>query len=150
MKGRHWTAMFLVLGLGAGVASAHEGVKDPDVLARMQSMSRLKEELALLGGMAKGEARFDAAEARAAARSLSQEATRIVPLFDVRANDPASEALPEIWTRFDDFETRAAATADAAAGAAQGITDRKSLRRAMGRIGKTCRSCHENYRAPGS
>ncbi|MEY8841088.1 cytochrome c, partial [Cribrihabitans sp. XS_ASV171] len=119
------------------------------VLARMKAMEDLRQDLAILGDMAKGKAAFDAATARAAARSLSHEAARIVPLFATPAQDPKSEALPVIWERFEDFSEKAQASVDAASTAAERLTKAQSLRPALARIGKTCRNCHESYRKPG-
>lgn len=60
-----------------------------------------------------------------------------------------SEAKPEIWTKMDDFKTKAAAFQTEAAAlvtvAAGG--DKAAIGAQLGKVGGTCKSCHEAYRA---
>lgn len=126
---------------------AHSGVKSPEVLARMEAMKEIGDATKVLGRMAKGETEFDAGAANAAAAAIAAKAARSLDLFEPRATDPKSEALPVIWERWDDFAARTEALAIAADQAAP-LEDLDGLRAALGRIGKTCKSCHEIYRAP--
>jgi cytochrome c556 len=101
--------------------------------------------------MVKGETPYDAAAAKAAAATLSQTAAGI----DIAALFPAgsekggdTEALPKIWS--DPAGFKAAMDALKAATAAQaGNTDQglDKLKLAVAEIGKTCKGCHDNYRA---
>ena len=93
--------------IAATAATAHEGVKDPAVMARMHAMSEIGDATKVLGQMAKGAAPFDATAAQSAADAIAREAARIPALFETRADDPKSEALPAIWERFEDFSALA-------------------------------------------
>lgn len=60
-----------------------------------------------------------------------------------------SEAKPEIWTKMDDykaktaaFQTEAAALVTVAAGG-----DKAAIGAQLGKVGGTCKACHEAYRA---
>ena len=123
---------------------AHDGVKDPDVKARMEVMKSIQSGTRVLGRMLKGERPFDAEEAATAAARIGAAAERVVPVFQARADDPKSEASPAIWQDFADFEAEAAGLIDAAA--ALDTSGEAELRESFGRMGTACRSCHESYK----
>ncbi len=103
----------LTLGIAASAALAHTGVKDPQVLARMDGMKAMAGDLKTLGQMAKGVVTYDAETATAALASLKTQTNRIPALFSPQAQDPKSEAIPAIWTDSDGFAARAAQMATA-------------------------------------
>jgi len=125
-------------------ALAHQGVEDPQVMARMEAMKAIGQATETLGEMAKGEAAFDAAAARAARERLVAEARRVPALFEPPASDPQSEARPAIWQDWPDFVDRAerleAAAADLDPGSLAG------LRADFPALGRACSGCHEDYR----
>ena len=138
-----------VLMLSAGLltlpALAHDGVKNPAVLARMHTMLEIGSATKVLGDMAKGATAFDAGKAQASVTQISIKAATINELFEANEDDPKSEALPAIWTNFEDF----AAKADAlklAADSVGAITSLEDVKTAMPKIGATCSACHKSYR----
>jgi cytochrome c556 len=133
----------MVLMLSAGMALAHAGVKDPQVMARMHGMKSMKDASALLGDIVKGKQAFDAAAVAAAFQVLETEADQIVTLFEAQADDPKSEALPVIWAQFDDFSAKALAMQDALP---MGDVAEDDLRDVFMRVTGTCKGCHETYR----
>lgn len=137
--------VLIALVLSAGAALAHQGVQNPAVKARMDAMSAIADNTRILGEMAKGTRPFDAAAARAAAAAIADHAARTPALFAAPEQDPKSEALPAIWTDFDDFTARSAAM-QAAARNATGIATPADLGPALAGIGRTCKACHERYR----
>ena len=140
------TVFALALLAGTAGALAHKGVQNADVMARMNSMSAIKEAMKLLDDMAKGNRGFDQDAARKAAGAVAMEAAKTADLFKSAAKDPKSEALPVIWDSFDDFTAKAGMMEEAASKAASGITDSDSLRASLIAMGKTCKSCHSDYR----
>ena len=134
-----------VTALGTA-ALAHSGVKNPDVMNRMIGMTELSQQMKLIGDMAKEQTPFDAAAANAALDLMTEEASYIPSLFEIEALDPKSEALPHIWTDFDDFTARANALEQTTAELSGTVTEMNSLRVAVGRVGKACSACHETYR----
>ena len=136
----------LILGVIGTAALAHNGVKDKDVMARMMGMSELSEQMKLIGSMAKGEAEFDAAAVNSALAGMSEDAAAIPALFQPRATDPKSEALPVIWDEFDTFTARADELAQVTAELAGAVDAAEDLRPVMQRVGGACRNCHSDYR----
>lgn len=133
--------------IAAGTAAfAHSGVKDPDVMNRMMGMSELAKKMKIIGNMARGETSFDAGAANAALAAISEEASDIPSLFEVRATDPKSEAKDVIWEEFDAFSGHAHELREESASLAGTVDDPADLRKVMQRVGKACRSCHSSYR----
>ncbi len=130
----------------AEAAFAHQGVANPAVKARMDSMSEIQENTKVLGSMAKGAIDFDKERARTAAGAIAAQAARMPGLFEAEESDPLSEALPAVWTRFDDFVDKAADLERVAGEAAAGLDTPQDLRSALAAIGGACKSCHESYR----
>ncbi|MDK9698345.1 MAG: cytochrome c [Siculibacillus sp.] len=101
--------------------------------------------------MVKGEVPYDAAAAKAAATTLSQTAAGIdiATLFPAGSDKGGdTEALPKIWSDAAGFkaamDAMKAATAAQVANSDQGVD---KLKVAVAEIGKTCKSCHDGYRA---
>lgn len=128
----------------AGVAAAHQGVKDAKVKAWMHAMEQAGQASKVLGGMAKGSVSFDAKKAATAQATLIDVATNIPALFEVPAADPVSEALPAIWEDFDDFSQKA--NAMKAAAEAMDVRSADALGQSIRSLGRSCGGCHRTYR----
>jgi hypothetical protein len=96
-----------------------------------------------------GRKRFDAAKVEEAANTIARHAGHIPKIFPEGSLDKPTEALPVIWTRWDDFtrigkemETSALALAEVAKTA----TTAKVILPQLGEVGKTCKSCHQDFR----
>ena len=129
-----------------GAAAAHEGATGV-VKERMDLMKRQRDDMKIIGEMAKGTTPFDAAKAGAAARDLGETSKKIPELFPEGSGGHPSEALPSVWEDFDrfsklagDLETKAQALEQALAGGGdwkpqfQAVTD-------------GCKACHQDFRA---
>ena len=81
----------------------------------------------------------------AAAAAIADHAGQTPDLFAAPEQDPRSEALPAIWTDFDDF-TALSAALQVAAKKATGIATPADLGPALAAIGGACKACHERYR----
>lgn len=133
----------LVLAATATLALAHAGVKDPDVMARMEGMKAMGAAEKTLRRMSRGQITFDATEAQAAREVLAREAPRVVPLFEPQADDPLTEALPTIWTAFDDFAEHAEALEQAVANL--DVSSLGRLQATLRPVGQACGTCHDAY-----
>jgi len=136
-------ALCLIL---SGAAFAHQSVKNPAVKARMDGMVTIKDAMKNLAQMAKGAAPYQQATADKALEAIIEQSNKVPDLFRDRQDDPVSEALPAIWSDFDDFTKKAKALQQAAEKASRAVTDQASLRSAMREIGVTCKACHDSYR----
>ncbi|WP_270726440.1 c-type cytochrome [Shimia sp. Alg240-R146] len=123
---------------------AHDGVKDPQVMARMDSMAAIGAATKTLGDMAKGTTTLHQAKARMARDTIVTQSGKISTLFEAEATDPKSEALPNIWTDWEDFTTKGDALK--AAAKALDFTDQAALAASMRSLGGSCGACHKVYR----
>ena len=136
----------IVALLVAGAAFAHQGVKNPAVMARMNGMSAIAEDMKTIGNMAKGTIQFDAAKAQQALKDIASQASKTPSLFEANEDDPKSEARPEIWSNFDDFTAKAVELETLANQLAPSIEERDDLRSVLRLMGENCKSCHGTYR----
>lgn len=104
-----------------------------------------------LGAMAKGHKPFDAAVMEKNGMRLEQLSLMIEDYMalDTRKYDIETEALDKIWEDKEEFAkkvqalTRAASKLQLAAKAG----DESAFRPAIGAVGKTCKGCHDNFKA---
>ncbi|GEO41869.1 hypothetical protein SAE02_60170 [Skermanella aerolata] len=89
---------------------------------------------------------------REGASAIGQASHKIVPnLFPAATgigNIEGSEAKPEIWQQWGQFEqaaTRLVTASDGLSSAAQG-EDRAAIVRQFGQVGQACGGCHDNFR----
>lgn len=143
MKRLTTTVMLVALGTAA---FAHSGVKDKDVMARMELMKAIGAQTKVIGTMAKGQASFDAAAANAAIGQIAAHSAKIPALFESQATDPKSEALPAIWEDWANFVALAEDATTVAERLAGSISSEADLGPALGQLGATCKACHSKYR----
>lgn len=130
--------------IGAGMAHAEGEAADPTVKARIALMKTMGGSAKMLGEMASGKAPFDAAMAAEAKAALVAASADIAAKFETPATDPASEALPAIWTSWDDFVAKAGALNTAAS--AIDTTSADTVKAGMAAVGGACKACHTAYR----
>lgn len=138
-------ATIVYLVFSAGMAIAKEGVQDPTVKARMDVMGLNAQNTKILGDMAGGKADFDATAAEAAKVALAAAAADIAAKFEPEADDPVSEARPDIWMNWEGFSEKAVAL-ESAVGALD-VSSLESLQGGMAAIGGACKACHSDFRA---
>lgn len=135
----------LSLVMAGTIAMAHEKVANPTVQVRMHAMMRMADATKVMAQMAKNQTPFDAKAARAAAKVIEAHAKATPDLFRTPADDPKSEARPEIWQHYRDFTNRARAL-ETAADSASRLKTPRDLDRALRKIGEACSACHKVYR----
>jgi cytochrome c556 len=138
-------ALIVSLTLTAGAAIAKDGVQDPTVKARMDLMGTIGMNTKILGDMAGGKAAFDASAAEAAKAALMAAAADIPAKFEIEADDPVSEARPDIWMNVEGFVEDAKGL-ETAAGAID-VASVEGIQAGMGAIGGACKACHSDFRA---
>ncbi|MEM9433812.1 MAG: cytochrome c [Pseudomonadota bacterium] len=143
------TTLFLFLSISGVIAStalAHQGVKDPQVMARMHTMKAIGEAVKVLGDMAKGVRAFDIVASQEALDDIARHARETPALFAPEADDPKSEARPEIWQNFEDFTRKSKELESISVSLRASFSGSADLRPALMRIGENCKSCHAIYR----
>ena len=103
-----------------------------------------------LGGMAKGALPFNESVMETNAVRLEQLADMMGDYLsvDTRKFDVETGAKDKIWDNFSDVETKVRALKTAAQGlqAAVKAGDESAYRGAIGKIGASCKSCHDDYK----
>lgn len=123
------------------------------VKARQGQFNIMALNLGVLGGMARGAVEYDAAAAQAAADSLVAVSTLAQTAMWVPGTDnmtiDGTRAEPAIWDNLGDviskWEAYGAAAKELQAVASDG---QGALGPMLGKIGGTCKACHDSYRAP--
>ncbi|SOC05355.1 c-type cytochrome [Rhodobacter maris] len=136
-------SLFMALALGGGAALAEE-VKDPDVKARIALMQDFKTQMKVLGEAGSGKVPFDAARVAAAIDALTAGAGEIAPRFRPQADDPASEALPEIWAAPSEFRQKTNRMIRAT-GALDGESA-GALAKTLDPVQAACKDCHGRFK----
>jgi cytochrome c556 len=151
MKTKLVAGAAMVVALAAG--SATVALSSPEgtaaIKARQESMEGIKDAMGALAAIAKGEAPFDAQvvekNAGIIAKNLSDAASHFPKGSE--AGDVETWALPEIWSDGSDFQERME-TAVVEAEGLQSVTAETEFRPALGKLGTSCKNCHQMYRRP--
>ena len=103
-----------------------------------------------LGGMAKGALPFNESVMQTNAVRLEQLASMMADYLsvDTREYNVDTGAKDAIWENFSDVETKIAALNTAAQGLQTAVEagDESAYRNAIGKIGASCKSCHDDYK----
>ena len=139
------TSLFLLASVP--LVLAHKGATGV-VKERMDLMKRQKDDMKVIGLMAKGKTPFDASKAAEAARDIEITAKEIHELFPEGTIGHPSEAKAAIWSKWDSFTDDAdalEASAKALAAALEnGVPGWKSDFQA---VTNACKACHKTFRA---
>lgn len=141
---RLFQATAFTLAAATATLSWAADATNPPVKARQEAMDKIGKNTKLISEMAKGEQAFDSAAASAAAAAIAETADTVPALFEEQADDPESTAKAAIWEDFDGFSDKAMALKTAALAADMSSED--ALKASLMEIGKTCKSCHDDYR----
>lgn len=137
-------ALLLATSLTTGTAFAADPTQ-PEAIARATVMKDIAKNSKILGDMAGGKTAWDDAAAGAAKTALQAASAGVDAAFMTEGEkDPVSEALPAIWTSWDDFVAKSAALQTAAAGLDTGSAE--ALKASMAAVGGSCKACHSTYR----
>ncbi|MBP2279399.1 cytochrome c556 [Psychrobacter sp. PL15] len=135
------TLMTALLGLTACSAPAN-----PDVKARQNIMKNYGDAMGVMGDMMKAPDTFDAAIVKEQAAFLAKESKS--PWRHFEDQEAVGNATEAVWSNADDFRTKSENFQQATAelnNAAQTATSVDGFRPAFGAVGKSCKSCHDDY-----
>lgn len=138
------------IAASTSLALAQDGPSAPQK-ARQGMMRIMALNMGVLGGMAKGEIAFDAAQAQAAAETMVAVSGihqgLLWPAGSGMDASRTSEALAAVWEKPTDFAARWSALGEAARGLQTAAGEgQPALGPAMGIAGKACGGCHETFR----
>jgi len=136
---------------GSASADMNQEQADRAVETRQSVLHLMGWNMAPLGAMARGRMDFDAERVETNAARLVALSEMMSDAFsaDTRANDVSTEALDVIWEQPEDFAAKIDDTIEASKGllSVAGTGDEGNIREAIGRLGSTCGSCHDDFRA---
>jgi cytochrome c556 len=145
-KKRIWIAIAVVLGVAISVSAmtATEAIKE-----RKKAMEGVRDNLMVLGAIAKKEKPFDAEVVHASAAAIAEKLAHSADLFPEGSDQGEAEtdAKAEIWTNREQFDTFLEASRQAAIDM-QSVSTAEEFPPALGKLGNTCKSCHDLFRKP--
>jgi cytochrome c556 len=126
---------------------AHSGATGV-VKERMDMMKELGDNMKALKSLVRNRTDFDAEKVAELAYGIQEVSNHVVNKFPEGSNDSPSEALPAIWEDWDRFAGLIdQMNAEAARlGEVAGDGDQSGVIRQFASLGKTCRSCHTDFR----
>jgi cytochrome c556 len=143
-----FASKLVVAAVAAVTFSATAVIAQQDPIAARQALMKENGKQAKLGAaMAKGEAPFDLAKAKAIFVTFENAAVKMPDLFPPNSktgHDTA--AAPKIWDNMADFKAKFAKFGADAKAAEGSVKDLDSFKAAFASVGKNCGGCHESYR----
>ena len=137
----------LAIGTATVATSSPEGTKA--IQARHEAMEHVGDAMGALAAIAKREAPFDAAVVAKNAGAIAENLEKASTLFPEGSDkgDVETWAKAEIWANYSDFELKME-TAQVEATALANVTGEAAFGPALGKLGNSCKSCHQDYRRP--
>jgi cytochrome c556 len=135
----------LAVGAASVATSSPEGTEA--IKARHEAMEKIGDAMGSLAAIAKKEAPFDVGVVEEKGGAIADGLKGAAALFPEGSEkgDAETWAKPEIWSDFADFELKME-TARAHAEALESVTEEAAFGPALGKLGNSCKSCHQTYR----
>ena len=136
----------MVIIFSSTLLLAHTGVKNEDVMKRMNLMKSMAENTKIIGEMLKKKIPFDLELAKNSLIEVSNLSKSTPSVFEKMAMDPKSESKIIIWEEFDNFRDLSKKLADNTLSAAENLSGFEDLKPALMRTASGCKECHTIYR----
>ena len=131
------------------LAVAHDSAKPEDVIDYRQGlMTVIGWNFGPLGAMAKGKHPFDAAEFSKHANRIANLSDQILEGFAKGSDKGKTDAKAEIWSNWDDFQSKAKdldTQAKLLAEVAKANDQAKDIEQ-FKKVAETCKACHDKYK----
>ncbi len=137
---------FIVIFFSSTLLLAHTGVKNEDVMKRMNLMKSMAENTKIIGEMLKKKIPFDLEQAKNSLVEISNLSKSTPLVFEKMAMDPKSESKIIIWEEFDNFRDLSNKLADNTLSAAENLSGFEDLKPALMTTASGCKECHTRYR----
>ena len=136
----------IVIFFSSTLLLAHTGVKNEDVMKRMNLMKSMAENTKIIGEMLKKKIPFDLERAKNSLIEISNLSKSTPSVFKKMAMDPKSESKIIIWEEFDNFRNLSNKLADNTLSAAENLSGFEDLKPALMTTASGCKECHTRYR----
>ncbi|MCS4534699.1 c-type cytochrome [Neisseria montereyensis] len=122
---------------------------ETDVDKRIALMKSFRKNIGIMTKMANGDTAYDANVFQQAVDDLNINSTQPWQYYTQEsATDEQSEALPEVWSRPDEFKNKidnfTSAVATLKTATASGNLD--NVKKPLADVGQSCKSCHQTFR----
>ena len=145
------TAALLPLIVGSGAMAQDADPNEKAVENRQAVLKLVGWSIGPLGAMARGRAPVEPEVVGTNAKRISALMEMMPDAFarDTRGSGVDTKALDGIWDNMDDFNSKSLATLRAADElvAVAGTEDETAIKTAIGKMARTCGSCHDEYKA---
>ena len=136
----------IVIFFSSTLLLAHTGVKNENVMKRMNLMKSMSENTKIIGEMLKKKIPFDLEQAKNSLIEISNLSKSTPSVFEKMAMDPKSESKIIIWEEFDNFRNLSNKLADNTLSAAENLSGFEDLKPALMTTASGCKECHTRYR----
>ena len=136
----------IVIFFSSTLLLAHTGLKNEDVMKRMNLMKSMAENTKIIGEMLKKKIPFDLEQAKNSLIEISNLSKSTPLVFEKMAMDPKSESKIIIWEEFDNFRDLSNKLADNTLSAAENLSGFEDLKPALLSTASGCKECHTRYR----
>ena len=126
-------------------AFAHAGATGM-VMKRMEMMKAMGDSMKEMAGMFRGKSPYNAERVKALASDMASHSEHIPMMFPKGSNKKPSEAKDSIWTDAEGFKKSSLELKAYAEALASASSDQAAAKVAFKDVGKTCKSCHTDYR----
>jgi len=137
-------AAAVLVTISAAAITSTEAIKQ-----RQEAMEGVRDGMMALGAIAKKEQPFDAEVVAFNAAKISDNLGQAAELFPEGSDkgEVQTWAKSNIWTQSEHFEELLVNSRQAAI-EMQSVTDAEAFPPALGKLGNSCKSCHDMYRLP--
>lgn len=143
------------LPITGGFSGASADVNANPIKERQKLMRSVGKAMKTTVKMLRGELAYDAVAVSDGMKTMNEVANKYTSLFPEGSDmensimdfDQESDAKPDIWTNMDDFKMKAMALATASSAAMKASGDKGAFAAVFGNVGKTCKGCHQKYKA---
>lgn len=137
--------LFAVLSLAVAATAV---VAQQNVIEARKDLMKANGAQGRIGAaMAKGEAPFDLAKAKAIFVTYQESAAKMADLFpDNSKTGGETTAAPKIWEDMAGFKAALAKFGREAKAAEEAVKDLDSFKAQFGEVSKNCGGCHRDYR----
>jgi len=138
----------LTTGLITSVLMIQPAIANDVLDEREQHMKTLGKEVKTMASMVKGRSDFDADQFVSGAWNMSDAMEGMLDLFPAGSHGGDSAAKAKIWDNWEDFVAKYQAAVEATDNLADAADegDETTIKKAFGKVGKSCSSCHRQYR----
>lgn len=142
MKKLALAAIFAVATTGISMAEVDT---DAVIKYRKAAFTVAGWNMGTLGGMLKGEIEYNPEEAVAAAKRINEMAKAVGATF-IDGTYEGTNASPKIAENRAEFDADLAAFIEQSGVMVEAAADKKTMGAQMGKLGGTCKSCHDSFK----